>query len=469
MSTSGTSKHLQEAPDGGWGWLVVLSSFLSHIVVPGTLKSFGVFFPYMLQAFEEDAESTAWISSIQAALTMFGSVVAGALSNVFGCRAVVMAGGLVAAVGLLSSMFVTSLPVMYLTAGFITGLGFSFMYTPCITMVGRYFKKRRALANGLGLSGAGVGTFAFPPVFQLLIDHYGWRGSLFVVAGVALQGCIFGALLRPIYLIEDFENRKTVTSNDEKAPSRRRCFSLCRLLDLSLFRKPYFVVFILSNMLLIFGNFIPFVHLVAHARNVGTGAQEAAFLISVIGIGDGVSRIAYGWLSDLGLFPRLRGYTVCALGLALSVFFLPQARTYSTMVACCLAVGLFAGSCASQTAVFLAEFCGVGRLASAVGIAYGIQGFAMLFGPPIAGRLYDVTGNYTASFYVAGSVVMVCVLMLTSLEVHRTRTISQLTNVLPRTHGITENTESCDFEKDTDERTHDTCTNDDFIMHESSV
>ncbi|XP_078665638.1 monocarboxylate transporter 13-like [Branchiostoma floridae x Branchiostoma belcheri] len=465
MSTAGTSKHLQAAPDGGWGWFVVLSLFLSHIVVWGTLKSFGVLFPYMLQAFEEDAESTAWISSIQAALTMFGSVVAGALSNMFGCRAVVMTGGLVAAVGLLSSMFVTSLPVMYLTAGFITGVGFSFMYTPCITMVGRYFKKRRALANGLGLSGSGVGTFAFPPVFQLLIDHYAWRGSLFVVAGVALQGCIFGALLRPIYLIEDIENRKTVTSNDAKTTSRRRCAAVFTLLDLSLFRQPYFVVFTLSNMLLIFGNFIPFVHLVAHARNVGTGAQEAAFLISVIGIGDGVSRIAYGWLSDLGLFPRLRGYTVCALGLALSLFFLPLPQTYAAMVACCLAVGLFAGSCASQTAVFLAEFCGVGRLASAVGIAYGIQGFAMLLGPPIAGRLYDVTGNYTASFYVAGSVVMVCVLMLTSLEVHRTRT-SQLTNVLSQTHGITENTDSCDFEKDT-ERTG--ASKEHFIMHESTV
>ncbi|XP_078661601.1 monocarboxylate transporter 12-B-like [Branchiostoma floridae x Branchiostoma belcheri] len=214
-------------------------------------------------------------------------------------------------------------------------------------------------------------------------------------------------------------------------------------------------------MLLIFGNFIPFVHLVAHARSIGTGAQEAAFLISVIGIGDGVSRVAYGWLSDLGLFPRLRGYTMCALGLALSVFFLPLPRTYPAMVACCLAVGLFAGSCASQTAVFLAEFCGVGRLASAVGIAYGIQGFAMLFGPPIVGRLYDVTGNYTASFYVAGSVVMACVLMLTSLEVHRSRT-----NVPPRTHGSTENTESRDFEKDT-KRTDDF--KDHFNMYESSV
>ena len=83
------------------------------------------------------------------------------------------------------------------------------------------------------------------------------------------------------------------------------------------------------------------------------------------------------------------------------------------------------------------------------------------------GRLYDVTGNYTVSFYVAGSVVMISVLMVTSLEVHRTWT----TLVLPqtsRTNGSlmsTEDMESFDNEKDmewTDSSEH-------FIMHESSV
>ncbi|XP_035660245.1 monocarboxylate transporter 12-like [Branchiostoma floridae] len=391
------------------------------------------------------------------------------MCNVFGCRAVVMAGSVMAAAGLLSSMFVTTLPVMYLTAGVITGVGFSFMYTPCIIMVGRYFKRRRALANGLGLSGSGVGTFAFPPVFQLLIDSFGWRGSLFIVAGVTLQGCIFGALLRPIYLKDDVEKRKIVISNGRQIPSRchRPCLSLCRLLDLSLFKNPNFVVIIVSSMLVIFGNFILFVHLVAHARNVGTAAQEAAFLVSVVGIGEMVSRIAYGWLSDTGLFPRLRGYIVCDLGLGLCLFFLPFAQTYPSMVVCSLAIGLFGGSCASQTAVFLAEFCGVTRLASAVGIAYGIQGFAILFGPPIAGRLYDVTGNYTVSFYVAGSVVMISVLMVTSLEVHRTWT-SQVLPQTSRTNGSlisTEDMESFDKEKDTEW----TDSSEHFIIHESSV
>ncbi|XP_035694162.1 monocarboxylate transporter 13-like [Branchiostoma floridae] len=408
-------QYLEEAPDGGWGWFVVLSSFLCHLCIVGVAKSFGVFFPYFLEAFGEDARSTSWVSSIQGATCLFGSVFAGALTNVFGCRAVVMMGSLIAAAGLISSFFITSLPAMYLTTGFITGVGFALMYTPCLTMVGRYFKKRRALANGLGVTGTGPGTFILPPFFQYIIDQYGWRGALLVTAGVALQGLVFGALLRPIYLKEDLENHSARAPQDKS-------MCLTRLFDFSLFKTPIFVIFALSNIFLFFANFIPYVHLVAHARHVGIDAQKAAFLISVIGIGDGVSRIAYGWLSDLGLFVRLRGYIVCLLGFSLSLLCLPVARTYPAMIVCCLCFGVFAGCYTTQTAVFVAEFCGVKRLASAIGLLYSLGGLPTLFGPPIAGYLYDVTGNYDASFYTAGSAVLCSVLLMTPVEIFLTRT-----------------------------------------------
>ncbi|XP_066267750.1 monocarboxylate transporter 13-like [Branchiostoma lanceolatum] len=421
-------QYREEPPDGGWGWFIALSLFLSHVFIVGTMKSFGVFFPYLQEAFSQDAASTAWVSSIQGAVMLFGSLPAGALCNVFGCRAVVMTGSLLAATGLLSSMFVTSLAVMNLTAGFITGLGFSFMYTPCITMVGRYFKKRLALANGIGLSGSGVGSFALPPVFQLLIDNYGWRGSLFIVAGVALQGCFFGALLRPINLkadIDEMDDAKLSDTPTSRKTNQGLIARLCGVLDLSLFKMPSFVVFNMAMIFLVVGYIIPFVHLVKHARTIGVEPQQAAFLASVVGIGDGVSRVGYGWFSNLNLYPLLRGFVVCSLGLGLSLVFLPFAQTYPSMVVCCLSIGLFAGSISTQTSVFLAEFCGVKRLASAVGISFSVRGFSFLFGPPLAGYLYDVTGNYNVSFYVAGGAVLCSTLMTSALEAHRTRNVQR--------------------------------------------
>ncbi|XP_078695381.1 monocarboxylate transporter 13-like isoform X2 [Branchiostoma floridae x Branchiostoma belcheri] len=411
-------KHVQyreEPPDGGFGWFVVLSSFMCHFSVVGVAKSFGVFFPYFLEAFGEDARNTAWVSSIQGATCLFGSVFTGALTNVFGCRAVVMAGSLVAGSGLLSSFFVTSLPAMYVTAGFVTGVGFSLMLTPCLTMVGRYFKKRRALANGIGVTGTGLGTFILPPFFQYITDEYGWRGALLITAGVALQGLVIGALLRPIYLKDDLKNRVTKSTRDKSG-----CCT--RIFNFSLFKIPIFVVFVFSNMFMQFANSIPYVHLVAHARHVGIDAQRAAFLISVIGIADGISRLAYGWLSDRGLFVRLRGYIVCQLGCSLSLVCLPFAESYPAMVVCCLCFGVCVGCLATQMAVFAAEFCGVSRLASALGILYGLAGFPALFGPPIAGYLYDVTGNYNVTFHVAGSAVFFSVLLMTSVEIYLTRT-----------------------------------------------
>lgn len=39
-------------PDGGWGWLILAGSMLVNILIPGTIKSFGVLFVEFVEAFE---------------------------------------------------------------------------------------------------------------------------------------------------------------------------------------------------------------------------------------------------------------------------------------------------------------------------------------------------------------------------------------------------------------------------------
>ena len=51
-------------PDGGWGWLVLLGSMMVNILIPGTIKSFGVLFVEFLEAFEATPTAASWIPAL---------------------------------------------------------------------------------------------------------------------------------------------------------------------------------------------------------------------------------------------------------------------------------------------------------------------------------------------------------------------------------------------------------------------
>lgn len=48
---SGAERH-SKARDGGWGWIVVLGSFLAFFIADGWAYSFGIFFIELQEQFE---------------------------------------------------------------------------------------------------------------------------------------------------------------------------------------------------------------------------------------------------------------------------------------------------------------------------------------------------------------------------------------------------------------------------------
>lgn len=78
------------------------------------------------------------------------------------------------------------------------GIGSAMAYSPSIVTVGQYFEKHRALANGISVSGSGLGNFAIPPLMRVLLDNYGLRGTMLILSGLMLNVCVCGALLRPL-------------------------------------------------------------------------------------------------------------------------------------------------------------------------------------------------------------------------------------------------------------------------------
>ncbi len=81
---------------------------------------------------------------------------------------------------------------------YLLGIGVSMVYIPALLIVGFYFEKRRALANGIACSGSGVGVFAYAPLTRYLQDEFTWRGALLILAGITLNCLVCTAMFRPL-------------------------------------------------------------------------------------------------------------------------------------------------------------------------------------------------------------------------------------------------------------------------------
>ena len=114
------------------------------------------------------------------------------LSERFGCRPVVIAGGLITSLGLLLSSFANSLTQIYITHGVIVGFGTSISYLPALVMVAYYFDKRRSFATGIATSGSNLGALGLAPLQQVIVDSFGWRNCYRFLSGLALLVSICG-------------------------------------------------------------------------------------------------------------------------------------------------------------------------------------------------------------------------------------------------------------------------------------
>uniref|UniRef100_A0A8C9ACB5 Monocarboxylate transporter 13 n=1 Tax=Prolemur simus TaxID=1328070 RepID=A0A8C9ACB5_PROSS len=377
-----------EPPDGGWGWMVVLSAFFQSALVFGVLRSFGVFFVEFVAAFEEQAARVSWIASIGIAVQQFGSPVGSALSTKFGPRPVVMTGGILAALGMLLASFATSLTHLYLSIGLLSGSGWALTFAPTLACLSCYFSRHRSLATGLALTGVGLSSFAFAPLFQWLLSYYAWRGALLLVSALSLHLVACGALLRPLCLAED------TTVGGPWA-------QLTSLLHHGPFLR-YTVALTLINT----GYFIPYVHLVAHLQDLGWDPLPAAFLLSVAAISDLVGRVASGWLGDAvpGPVARLLMLWTTLTGVSLALF--PVAQSPTALVALTVAYGFTSGALTPVAFSVLPELVGTGRIYCGLGLLQMVESLGGLLGAPLSGYLRDVMGNYTASFVVAGACLL---------------------------------------------------------------
>ncbi|XP_055303521.1 monocarboxylate transporter 12-like [Sitodiplosis mosellana] len=198
IDDNNSEDELPAPPDGGWGWVIVAASFLIHIITDGITYSFGIMYVELLGEFKEGKGYTSWILSLMSGMTLCSGPISSSFVNKYGCRAVTIAGAILASACLLVSVFAQNVFTLIITIGFGVGCGLGLIYLPAIVSVTTYFEKYRSVATGIAVAGSGLGTFIFAPLIDILIQELTWRGTLLVLSGIVLNCAIFGAMFRPL-------------------------------------------------------------------------------------------------------------------------------------------------------------------------------------------------------------------------------------------------------------------------------
>ncbi|KAK2866342.1 hypothetical protein Q7C36_002398 [Tachysurus vachellii] len=429
MGSSVVERNRVDPPDGGWGWVVLFGGFIITGFSYAFPKAISVYFKELMRDFGCGYSDTAWISSIMLAMLYGSGPVSSIMVNRFGCRPVMLIGGLLASVGMIGASFTTNIIQLYFTAGVITGLGLALNFQPSLIMLGCYFDKRRPLANGLAAAGSPVFLSALSPLGQVLLDCFGWRGGFLIMGGLLLNCCTCAAVMRPLgYKVRKSAARDESNAHElkEMLPSKpgQEEYDLekaqyenpkkKKLLDFNVLCDKGLIIYIVAKFVVVLGLFVPTILLVNYAKDQGVPDQEAAFLLSIIGFVDIFARPTCGLVAGLKCIRAKMPYFFSLALILNGLTDICSARStdYMGLVIFCVFFGLSYGMVGALQFEVLMGIVGTNSFPSALGLVLLIEATAVLIGPPSAGRLVDTYKNYELIFYMAGGELMAAGLFL---------------------------------------------------------
>jgi MFS transporter, OFA family, oxalate/formate antiporter len=378
-----------------YGWIVVAGAFLILFVAYGTQYAFGVFFAALVEEFGWSRASLSGIFSLYAFTYAVFALVSGRLTDRWGPRAVVAAGGLLLGVGLIAMSRVTALWQPYVCYGLVAALGMSTAYVPCNATVAKWFTRRRGLAIGLASAGGSLGTFALPPVAHFVVSRLGWRAA-YLVFGAAIL-----LLLNALALLmrRDPESMGLAPDGDPRplaaAPDPRgREWTAGRAMR----TRAFWLLFGVFGATWI-PVFIPLVHLVPMARGLGIAPLLAATLVSALGAAALVGRLVMGSASDhIGR----RAALAVALAMQAGAFVgFAGARELPGLYIASLLFGFSYGAGSTLFPAAVADVFGREQAGSLAGLLFALAGSMAAWGPLAAGFIYDHRGDYQLAWWLS--------------------------------------------------------------------
>lgn len=367
--------------DGGSrAWLQVLGSFLVFSNLWGFVFAFGSFQSYYELTYLTDitASSISWIGTMGVFLLVLVGVISGPLFDLGYFRTMLFVG----ATAQTFSVFMMSLSSTYwqlfLTQGVVLGLANGLLYLPGLALVGRSFKKHRAIAMGITTCGAPLGGVIYTLVFEQLIEELGYGWTVRVMAFIMLASYLISFPL----LLWGAKNVGDIGSGTAR-----------KLFDKTAFHDLPFWAYSFSNFLLFCGYMVPFFFMASYGQiELGLSRSMSLYIIMIAQASSiGGRLIASYAASRLGV---MIPWITC--GMSSGVFCIAWAgiHTEGAFIAFAVLYGFFSGALIPLPPAIFPVVCPDPRVLGArLGMAQAMGSVASLIGPPIAAALSQVGTN----------------------------------------------------------------------------
>jgi len=364
-----------------YGWIIVGAGIAMTCVGMGSMLSLSVFLQPMAEAMGWSRTGISTAALLNWLSMGLGSFVWGALSDRIGPRAVVLSGGVLLGLGLVTASRAATLGQFHLFFGVIVGLAAGSFYAPMTALTTRWFARHRSLAVALVSSGLGLGSMTVGPLVRWLITAHDWRTAMLVIGDLAWL------LLIPVALL--VRNPPTPAAGggpSQIAPADRE------LTVGQALRTPQFAAIALTHFACCAAHSGPIFHMVTNAMDHGVSAMAATTVLGAAGLASLTGRVVCGLIADRVGARRtlLVGLVVQALAVALYLV----TGGLTGFYALALLFGLSYGGVMPLYAILVREYFGARIMGTAFGAVAFVSTLGMALGPWAGGSVYDVFGSY---------------------------------------------------------------------------
>ena len=395
-----------------YGWVIVSLALIVNSLSSGPVWSgVGVWMKALELHF---GWSRAQLSGAFSMAQLEGSIIGplmGYLIDKLGSRRMVLIGMIITGLGFLLFSRTNSIFLFYLSYGLIMLGTAAGTWLPTMTVVNRWFVRRRGMAMAIAAEGSPLGGLALVPILAWAVTpgNYGWSLTAQWI------GVVFLCLALPMSLLvrerpEDYgvlpdgdspdqaENR-TARPTPRTNPSDQLNFTARQAI-----RTPAFwlITFGHAFSTILFATLT--VHLVLMLTDQGLTIQSSSYVFSVIMASAAIFQLIGGYMGD-----RMPiNVAIAIFGFIQAGGFLMAVLVDSFAMAMLFAVVFGAGFGGRNplTTAIRGEYFGKTAFATITGISSAPMYVFMLSAPLFAGFLFDATESYTLAFLIIGGLGM---------------------------------------------------------------